>query len=228
MMMNMEKVALKAKKREETGKKMRSVSDKNIPGIVYGKKSEPQKLWIDAVVFDRVFSQAGTNTVVSLTIDDLKKTLDVLIYDYQTDPVTGEFVHVDLYLVDMKKEVEAEVPLVFAGVSPAVKELGGTLVKNSDVIEVRALPGDLPHNIEVDLTKLKTFEDVITVEDITVGDKVEIVFDEDAVIASVSAPRSEEEIAALDDEVDADVSKIEGVADKEGVEEGDEKGESKE
>lgn len=213
-MMNMEKVALSATKREETGKKMRAAAGANIPAVVYGKDSEPKNLWIDAVVFAKVFAQAGTNTVVTLSIDGEKKDLDVLIYDFQTDAITNDFTHVDLYLVDMKQEVEAEIPLVFTGVSAAVKELGGTLVKNNDTVVVKSLPGDLPSEIEIDLVKLATFEDNITGADITVGDKVELMIDVDAVIASVTEPRSEEEIAALDDEVDADVSKIEGVADK--------------
>ena len=225
-MMNMETVVLDATKREETGKKMRAAAGKNIPAVVYGKDFEPQNLWIDSVAFVKVFAQAGTNTVISLTVEGEKKELNVLVYEYQTDAITNDFTHVDLYLVDMKQTVEAEIPLNFVGIAAAVKELGGTLVKNTDAVLVKALPGDLPHEIEVDLTKLATFEDNITDADIAVGDKVELMIEEGAVIASVSEPRSEEEIAALDEDVDADVSKIEGVADKE--EEGSEEGKKKE
>ena len=91
----------------------------------------------------------------------------------------------------------------------------------------------LPREIEVDITKLGTFEDNISVADIVVNDKVQIILDDTAVIASVIAPRTEEEMAALDAEVDADVSQIEGVADKdeeagEDGEEGEKDGEEKE
>ncbi|PID52216.1 MAG: 50S ribosomal protein L25 [Candidatus Moraniibacteriota bacterium] len=218
-MMNLEKIVLSAKKREETGKKMRAATQKNIPAVIYGRDFDSQNLWIDSVAFAKVFAQAGTNTVISLSIEGEKKELNVLIYEYQVDAITNDFTHVDLYLVDMKQEVEAEIPLNFVGVSAAVKELGGTLVKSYDAVLVKSLPGDLPQEIEVDLTKLATFEDNITVADISVGDEVELMVEMDAVIASVIEPRSEEEIAALDDDVDADVSKIEGVADKEDEEE---------
>jgi hypothetical protein len=79
---------------------------------------------------------------------------------------------------------------------------------------VRGLPADLPHEIEVDLSTLKTFDDHITVGDLHIGEKVHILTDLETVIAAVDEPRSEEELAALDSVVDADVSKVDGVADK--------------
>lgn len=216
----MKTITLEAKKREETGKKMRMAAGKNIPAVVYGNDMEPGNLWVDVITFEKLFAAAGANTVISLVVDGAKP-VNVLIYDFQTDPVTDDFTHVDFYAVNMKEEVEAEIPLVFVGVAAAVKELGGTLVKNNDTLVVRALPADLPHEIEVDITKLATFEDSITIEDVVVSDKVTIVLENEAVIASVAAPRTEEEIAELDSEVDADVSKVEGVADVEESEEGE-------
>lgn len=206
-------LTLKVQKREEKGRKMRAVAGTKIPAVVYGSSSPVENLWVETLDFSRAFAQAGTNTVVSLAIDGAKP-LNVLVYDYQTDPVSNVFTHIDFYVVDMTVEVEAEIPLSFVGVSAAMKELGGTLVKNSDTLEVRALPGNLPHEIEVDLTKLATFDDMILVSDIAVNKNVAVIPESDTVIALVVEPRSEEEMAALDEEVDADVSKIEGVADK--------------
>lgn len=210
----MEKITLKVQKRETIGKKMRKEADVKIPAVMYGAGIAAQNLWIDSVVFSRVFAQAGTSSVVSVEIEGEKKPVNVLIYDVQHTAVSNRFSHVDLYVLNMKEEVETEVPLVFVGVAPAVKELGGTLVKTIDEIEVRALPADLPHEIEIHLEKLKTFEDNISVADIVVGDKVKIMLDPEVIIASVAEPRSEEELEALNAAVDADVSKIEGVADK--------------
>ncbi len=210
----MKEMILNATKREETGKKMRAIADANIPAVIYGNDVSSKSLWINATEFNRLFSSVGTNTVVSLMIDDTEP-INVLIYDFQTDPITDDFSHIDFYAVNMKEEVEAEIPLSFVGVSPAVKELGGTLVKNNDTLVVRALPADLPHEIEIDITKLATFEDGITVADVTVGNKVTIVLEDEAAIASVAAPRTEEEMAELNSEIDADVSKVEGVIDVE-------------
>lgn len=210
----MDKLELKVEKRGITGKKARKEAVTRIPAVVYGSGIEAQNVWIDVVQFNRVFDHAGTNTLISLVIGDAKKPINVLIHDFQTESISNRFTHVDLFAVNMKEDVETEIPLVFEGIAPAVKLLGGTLVKTVDEIEVRALPSDLPHEIIVDLSVLATFEDHITVADLKIGDKVEILSDPETVIAMVSEPRSEEELAALDMAVDADVSKIEGVADK--------------
>ncbi len=212
----MEKITLNAKKRDVTGKKMRAQADKKIPAVVYGNDVKPQNLWIDTAECAKAFDEAGANIIVSLAIDG-GKPINVLFYDVQEDPVTDEFMHIDFYAVNMKEEVEAEIPLEFVGESAAVKELGGTLVKNNDSLVVRALPADLPREITVDLSKLKTFDDRITVEDVNVEKGVTIILDDDAIIASVLEPRSDEELAELDSDVDVDVSQVEGA-----VEESDE------
>ncbi len=221
----METITLKVKKREKTGKKMRAEAGKNIPAVMYGKDIESSNLWVDMTTFEKVFASAGTNTVVSLVVDDAKP-VNVLIYNFQTDPITDDFTHADFYVVNMKEEVEAEIPLVFVGTAPAVKELGGTLVKSIDTLVMRALPADLPHEIEIDISKLKTFDDSITIADIPVNKNAKIILEDEATIASIAAPRTEEEMAELDSEVDADVSKVEGVADVEDGEESDNKDES--
>ncbi len=207
----MDKIVLNAQKRETTGKAMRAEAEKRIPAVIYGQGKDATMVWLDSTEFKRVFAQAGTNTIVSVSIEGVKKPVDVLVYDFQNDPVTHLFTHIDLYAVDMKEEVEAEIPLTFTGVAAAVKELGGTLVKNVDQVAVRALPAKLPHDITVDLSKLATFEDHITAANLSVDKDVTIMIDSEVIIASVSEPRSAEELESLNDAVDADVSKVEGV-----------------
>ena len=115
----------------------------------------------------------------------------------------------------MDEEIEAKVELEFVGESPAVKELGGILIKNMDEIEVKCLPGDLPPKIEVDISRIKNFEDYIYVKDLPVSDKVELLADSENVVAMVTEPRSEEELAELETEVKEDVTKVEGVVKEE-------------
>jgi len=216
----MQTMKLEAKERDVKAKESAEYKSKNIPAVMYGNDVESKPLWVNLAQFERVFAEAGTNVVVELELEE-QKPVNVLIYDFQTDPLTDKFIHADFYVVNMKETVEAEIPLVFVGVAPAVKELGGTLVKNNDSLVVRALPADLPREITVDISKLATFDDSITVADLVDNDKIEVVLDDTAVIASVIAPRSEEEMAALDEDVDADVSKVEGALDKEETEEGE-------
>lgn len=210
----MEKYELKVETRDVVGKRVRKEAQTRIPAVVYGGAIQAQTVWVDRVAYTRIFEKAGTNTLVSLFVGDEKKAINVLIHDFQNDAITNNITHIDFFAVNMKEDVETEIPLVFQGVSPAVKTLGGTLVKTVDEITVRALPSDLPREIIVDLSTLVTFEDHITVGDLKVGDKVEVLADPETVIAMVDEPRSDEELAALNDAVDADVSKIEGVADK--------------
>lgn len=210
----MKKLTLKVEKRDVTGKKVRKEAGTRIPAVVYGAAMEAQNVWIDNVEFNRIFEQGGTNTLVALTIEGTKKAVEVLIHDFQSESISNRITHVDFFAVNMKEDVETEIPLVFEGVAPAVKTLGGTLVKTVDELTVRALPSDLPREIIVDLSSLVTFEDHITVGDLKINGKVEVLADPETVIAMVDEPRSDEELAALDSAVDADVSKIEGVADK--------------
>jgi hypothetical protein len=100
------------------------------------------------------------------------------------------------------------------GIAPAVKELGGTLVQSLEEIEVMSLPDALVHEIEVDVTKLVTFDDVIRVKDITIPAGIEVKSSLEQAVASVQPPLSEAELAALDSAVDADVSKVEVLTEK--------------
>lgn len=223
----MDKIALKVDKRSETGRAARRAAGGRVPAVLYGNNVTTQNVWVDTLALERTFAEAGTNTIVSLVVDG-GAPVNVLIYDYQTDPIANHFAHVDFYAVNMKEDVEARIPVEFTGIAPAVKELGGTLVKTLDELIVRALPSDLPREIIVDLSTLKTFDDRMTVGDLALGDKVEILVEPDTVIVMVDEPRTEEELAALDEAVDADVSKVEGVADKEPSEDAEETTEKKE
>lgn len=194
-----------------------------IPGVLYGRGIENVLVWLDGKKFGDVYEEVGESAVFKLALDGNDKR-NVLIKDMQRDVLTGEPRHIDFYQVRMDEEIEAEIELVFKGEAAAVKESGGVLVKNMDAIEVRCLPGDLPSEIEVDITPLKTFDDYIYVKDLPVSDKVEVLVDAETVVAMVSPPRTEEELAELETEVKEDVTKVEGVVKEEEVPaEGEEK-----
>jgi large subunit ribosomal protein L25 len=104
--------------------------------------------------------------------------------------------HADFYQVRMTEKLETEIPLRFVGESPAVKDLEGNLITEKDALEIRCLPADLVPEFEVDLSLLKTFDDVIKVADVRVPKTIEVLHDADEVIALVTAPRSDEELEA--------------------------------
>ena len=192
----------------------------NIPGILYGRGIENVMVSLDKKKFNHTYEEAGESTVFKLALDG-KDERNVLIKDVQKDALSGLARHVDFYQVRMDEEIEAEIELVFTGESAAVKELGGILVKNMDAIQVKCLPGDLPPEMEVDITPIKTFDDYIYVKDLPFSEKVEVLIDPETVVAMVSQPRSEEDLADLETEVKEDVTKVEGVVKEEAPAEGE-------
>lgn len=216
----MKNIVLKAKSRDLKKNNLKGKRAEGlVPVVLYGQKSKNENLWVDAKDFIKAYDEAGENTIIELEVDGKKKE-NVLIYDFQKNTLTDEFMHVDFYRVDMTKKIEAEIPINFEGESPAVKEQGGVLVKNIDKVEVKCLPGDIPQSFDIDISKLVTFEDRITVANLDISEKIEIEIDKETVLALVSPPRSEEELAGLDEKIEEDVSQVEGT-EKEDVDEGE-------
>lgn len=226
----MEKVKLSVETRNVFGRKTNKGRREGlIPAVVYGRGVDTQSLWIKTLDFKRLLQKSGESTMISLEIDG-KNNRNVIIYELQEDPVTGNLRHVDFFQVRMDEEIETEVELVYVNEEeiPAVKELGGVLVKNMDNVMVKCLPGNLPSKIEVDVSTLKTFDDHIYIKDLDISDKVKIDIDPETVVALVSPPRSDEELSKLEEKVEEDVTKVEGVVKEEKPAEGEEETEQKE
>lgn len=221
----MDKVKLVAKNREEKGKKTNKGRREGlIPAIVYGRGVDSLNIWITALDFRKLLKKSGESTIIDLEIGGknpprLAETTsrreaggrNVIIQEIQRDPVTYKIIHLDFYQVRMDEEIETEVELVFVGESAAVKEFGGILIKNIDKLEVKCLPADLPSHIDVDISALKTFDDHITVGDLKIGKGVKLELEPETVIAIVTPPRSEEELKELEEKVEEDITKVEGI-----------------
>lgn len=229
----MEKVNLKAKNRELLGKKVKQLRrNGEIPAVVYGKDAENINITLDKNEFQKVLEKAGSSTIVDLDIEG-KEALKVLIHEPDKHPVTDEILHVDLYKVNMKEEIHTEIPLEFVGTSVAVEDLEGNLITNKDALEVKCLPGNLVSEIKVDISALKTFEDIIKVSDLNIPEGIEVLAETDEIIAQVTPPRSEEELEEMESVAAADTEKagiesIEADAEKEKAEKeaGGEEGEA--
>jgi large subunit ribosomal protein L25 len=120
------------------------------------------------------------------------KNVKALVHDMTLDPVTNRVSHIDFYVPEAGKKVTTAVPLNFIGESAAVKA-GNILVKVMDEIEVEALPENLPHSLEVDLSIMLTIEDSVKVSDIKVPANVTVKAESDEVVAAVVAPEEEKE-----------------------------------
>ncbi len=200
---------LSAKSRVEKGRKTNVLrSQDQVPAVVYGAETKPVSITINRNAFLKVFKGAGESMIVELNIDE-QQPLHVLIQDIQIAPVLHTVHHVDFRSVNMKQEIETDVELEFVGEAMAVKGLGGTLITSCEVVTVRCLPNQLVRSIQVDLSKLATFDDVIRVSDLVLPEGVVVMDHGETSIAVVESPRSEEELAALDGAIEENVGAVE-------------------
>ncbi len=206
----MENIAITGTKREVSGKRVKSLRTAGkLPAVLYGHNVDNKQIEISEKDFAKAFKTAGESTLINLIVDG--KTQPVLIHEVQNHYLNGKPIHVDFYAVNMDEKIKVHVPIHFLGESPAVKALGGTLVKNLSEVEVECLPGNIPQHFEIDISSLNTFEDAIRVSSLPADNKVVILSSPDEVIVNVAPPRSEEEMNALNAEVKEDVTAVEGV-----------------
>lgn len=197
-----------------------------IPAVLYGPKEANMPVAIDAKSFEKVWRSAGETTIVDLEGEG--ETKEALIHQVDFHPVTDIPQHVDFYVVEKGKKVTADIPLVFIGEAPAVKSLGGTLMKVMHEIEVEALPKDLPREINVDISSLVTFESQISIKDIAVPPGVTILADAEDIIAAVTEPKEEEEEAPTVIDMESIEVEQKGKKEEEAPIEGDAPAENKE
>jgi large subunit ribosomal protein L25 len=202
-------LSLSATIRKELGKGVKTLRKKGIlPAVLYGPKVANLNLEVDLKEFEKTYKEAGESSLISLSIDG--KNFSVLIYDVRLSPLTEKPIHIDFYQPSLKKEIEAAVPLIFEGEAPAVKELGGTLIKEISEIKVKALPQDLPKEIKVSIGKLKTFRDRILIKDIEIPRGIKVLRGQEEIVASVSPlAKIEEELAKPIEEKVEEVKEVE-------------------
>ncbi len=205
---------LVAEKRSEKGVKTREQG--RLPGVVYGSKKETQSLVVSLEDFTKLQKLAGKSSLIELDVAGNKEI--TLIQDVEFHPVNGRVIHFDLRRVDMNKPITATIELKFLGEAPVVKALGGTLVVSVSALEVECLPKDLVSLIEVDLSSLNSFDDVVKVKDLKLpaGMKVVSQSDDDVVAKGVAA-LTEAELKALEEKGSAkvDLSTLESAKKKE-------------
>lgn len=211
-------VKLEAKKRTKKGRRhtAKLKAEGRIPGILYGAGIESTMVSVESLAFRRAFEKAGEGQILHLDVEGTEHP--VLIKDLGYHPQFEEPAHVDFWRLDLSKEIIAPVQIVFEGFSPAVKGDGGTLVKVLTELEVKALPTALPEHFVVDLSKLINFDSSISIADIVIPEGVTLMHELTETVATVEAPRTDEEMAALESAVETDVTKVEGVVKDEPVE----------
>ncbi|MEI6185576.1 MAG: 50S ribosomal protein L25 [Dehalococcoidia bacterium] len=196
----MKRLELEVLKREVKGKKVRFLRRGGlIPCNIYGNGIESQPVQVEARKLGQIIARAGGTDLIALKIGGTDTPGMVLIRDVQRNPMTGEPIHVDFYQVNMAEKLKADVPLVFTGAAPALKLKNVSLLHAMTALQVEALPDDLPHNIEVDISGLALPEQSIHVKDLKVSSKITILADPDQMLIKVAEVRKAvEEVPAAE------------------------------
>lgn len=184
---------LVAETREITKKSARATRAKGrVPGVLYGHGVKSQTFSVDYSEFLRLIRKTGQSSLIDLDFNGEK--IKVLIHKYDQDPVRDTFTHLDLMAVNLKEKTMVLVPLEFIGESEAVKSKGGVLNIAHTSLDIRCLPSDIPHGIEIDISAMKDIHDHISIADLNLSDDIEIMhLDEDTQICSIMGRIAEEE-----------------------------------
>lgn len=203
-------------KRDKTHKLEALRAAGKLPAVFYGRKEQSTPITVSATEFLKVWKKAGETSIVELK--GLGEDHQSLIKEIDVEPITGTIRHVDFYVIEKGKKLELSVPLTFVGVSAAVKELGGILIKVLHELKIEALPKDLPQSLEVDISSLATFENQVLAKDIKLPAGVELKEKPEEVVASVTEPKDEPEEPAAPVDLSAIEVEKKGKKEEEGAE----------
>ncbi len=221
-------VQLSVDPRTITGKKVSALRrDGILPAHLYGREMESLSLQASTQAITHLLRTAGGNTIIDLQINGESEPRSVVLRGVQRDPVNSALLHIDFFQISLTEKLRSEVPLVLTGEAPAVTVYGGVLLQNLDRVVVEALPGDIPQNIEVDVSRLEEIESAVFLRELDIPANVEVLGDLDQVVAKVAPPRLAQEIEA---EEAAAAAEAEALALEEGEEpaEGEEVAEGEE
>lgn len=190
----MEKVVLKATRREVLGKQVKALRrEGKLPAVIYGRHTEPVNILLDAHTASLALAKASSSTLVTLDVDGTE--YPALVREKQRDFIKNRLLHVDFLAVSLAEKIRATVSLNFIGVSTAVKDYNAVFVRNLEQVHVECLPSDLPEKIDVDITVLVRVGDILRVKDIVLSDKIRVLENPDTVVCVASAPKVEEAAA---------------------------------
>ncbi|MBM7694561.1 large subunit ribosomal protein L25 [Peribacillus deserti] len=167
-------------------------SEGYIPAVVYGRKKESKSIVVNNGDLMKTIKEVGRNGIISLDVDG--NTQEVMLTDYQFDPIKNEVLHADFLYIDMSADISAQVRVSLTGTPQGVKD-GGVLQQSLHDLAITAKPDEIPEAIEADVTNLQVNE-TLYVSDIKKNySTITINHDDEEVLASILAPRQEEEIS---------------------------------
>jgi large subunit ribosomal protein L25 len=189
----MEKVVLKAARREVLGKKVGALRRQGkLPAVLYGHRIESTPIMLEAHETALKLSRLTSSSLVTVDLDG--QEYPALVRQKQRHPIKGHFLHLDFQVLSMTEKMRTKVGVELSGAAPAVKDFNAVIVPVLTELEVECLPQDLPERIVVDISSLTEIGASLHVRDIVPPARVEILDDPDGMLAVATAPAPEEVI----------------------------------
>lgn len=186
----MEKVVLKATKRDVTGKQVKALRRAGqLPAVIYGRHVEPIAISLEEHSASLALTKLTSSSLVTINVDGTEYA--ALVREKQRNYIKGNVTHVDFLAVDLTEKIRTKVRLSFVGTSPAVKNYSAVLVHRTETLEVECLPTDLPERISVDISSIQEIGNNIHVRDIPVPANVTVLADADDIVIIATLAKEE-------------------------------------
>ena len=174
-----------------------------LPAVVYGQRKEgklPEGVPVAVdpkAVMHILHSDSGANTLITLKLDG--KESQVMMKEYQLDPVTHQLLHADFYQLAMDRAITVTVPILIIGEPKGAKLQGGMLDFVTRDLQVQCLPKDIPEHIDVDVSELMLHQ-AVRLRDLPENPKWKALNDPDTMLVHVVLPKAEEVAAPAEGE----------------------------
>ena len=202
MIMAHEQIVIEAKERKVKGKKVAQLRRQGfLPGVIYGRHLEKAlPIQVDFHTTSLLAHKLTSSTLVTLNLEG--KKYNAILRDRQRDVIFGRLTHLDFQAVAMDEVLRTTVGIELVGEAPILKTVDAVINQGLNSLEIESLPEDMPERIEVDISGITTVDDIITVADLKLGDKVTILTDLTEVLVSVTfaAAEVEEEVVVAEEE----------------------------
>lgn len=167
-----------------------------VPAVLYGPGAETKQLSVNVRDLERVVQKGNIRrTIFSLVIQNGSSVTKLaVIKELQTNPVNGQFLHVDFYEIDMSRKLRVMVPVALKGKAKG-EEFGGMLQIIEREIAIFCLPREIPESLELDVSELG-IGDALHVKNIALPPGVELPPGENYTVVTVVSPKAEAAPAA--------------------------------
>lgn len=200
----MKEVSISGSIRENVGKrdakKIRYMG--NVPCVLYGGKKQLHFHVTEKSFKDLVYTPEIA--FVNLELDG--NSVKAILKDVQFHVVSGNILHADFQELVESKEFSMNIPIKLVGNSKGVKE-GGVVQNNMRNLLIKALPKDMPENIEIDITNLGV-GDSVKVGDLNIENCTLLDLDVSVIVAvnitRVSSGAAEESLLDDDEAAEGD------------------------